>query len=63
MTAVPDGVGRLTPNYKFIPGDNYFKKFNAGMVVIKPSKELLATIISSTNVKPFLDFITRIIHV
>ena len=49
MTAVPDGVGRSTADYKFVPGDNYFKKFNAGMVVVEPSKELLETIIESTK--------------
>lgn len=49
LTAVQDGEGRVTKDYKFVPGDNYFKKFNAGMVVIKPSKQLLNKIILSTK--------------
>ena len=49
MTAVPDGAGRPTKDYKFVPGDNYFKKFNAGMVVVEPSKELLDKIITFTR--------------
>ena len=52
LTAVPDGEGRKCKDYKFVPGDNYFKKFNAGMVVIEPSESLLNTIIESTKSLP-----------
>ena len=49
LTAVCDGEGRNVGNDKFVKGDNYFNKFNAGMVVIKPSKQLLNRIIESTK--------------
>ena len=53
MTAVPDGIGRETKGKdKFVKGDNYFLKFNAGMTVIEPSKELFDRIIASTKTLP-----------
>ena len=49
LTAVCDGEGRETGDDKFVKGDNYFNKFNAGMVVIEPSKKLLEKIVESTK--------------
>lgn len=49
LTGVPDGINRNTGNDKFVTGDNYFKKINAGMLVIEPSKLLLDRIIEFTK--------------
>lgn len=49
ITGVADGLGRKTNEYKFVRGDNYFKKFNAGMLIVEPSKELFNRIINFTR--------------
>ena len=49
LTGVPDGAGRKTATYKFVKGDNYFNKFNAGMFVLEPSEKLFKAITDLTQ--------------
>lgn len=52
ITAVADGCGWCPKIDKFVKGDNYYKRFNAGVMVIQPSEELFNKIIKSTETLP-----------